>query len=608
MVDAMSDFPKQIGDYSIDCEIGRGGMGVVYRATDRHLGRSVAIKSLPTGLADNPELIARFEQEAKTLAALNHSNIGGIHGIEEVQGRKYLILEYVDGETLADILGRGPLGVGKTLEICSQIACGLSTAHEAGFVHRDLKPANIKITRDGVAKVLDFGLARALPANESGSPSDETMTTPGTIVGTVRYMSPEQARGEEVDRRTDLWAFGVVLYECLTGTPPFNANSAGECMAAIFSENPDMTAIPGSTPAEVVALIMRCLRKDLKRRPRDAGDCRLILEDAREVLLLETPAATRSTAITDHRFRIDDTLCRTLDRSGFDALLPGWEMQYADNNRESTVLILWIPSIGGDHTTPAWRELMAASPYRMITVCPVGMEPGVANRPVVSIENQFALIRALTAKLRGSLGPERTVISGFSCGSIMALRCAAGDSSGELFDGVLTIDADMQQSDCFLTRLFAGLDGSSSTDVLKALHEISKSCETLHQWLSLHQHMVECVDKMKTDFSPLIQQGIDLSVPFENVHNGENSPFVDFFRNAIENVTAVQCVFHDSAENRRMLGEIRLRHLDTGCLGPNFSDESLSFIQEFDHTSMMSTERLLENLELIVRTLRDANH
>jgi serine/threonine protein kinase len=597
-----------IGPYSIVREIGRGGMGVVYLARDPRLDRDVAIKALPAQFSNSPDFLVRFEREAKTLAALNHPNIGGIHGIEEHQGLKYLVLEYIDGETLANRIDHGPLRVREALEICSQISEGLAAAHDAGFIHRDLKPANVKITSGGTAKVLDFGIARVEPAVEHRAVNGETptvtvsdtMTSPGTILGTLQHMSPEQARGSDVDRRTDLWALGILLYECLTGTSPFARESQAECMTAIFAEEPDLTALPGTTPAEVIALIGRCLRKEARQRQRDAGDCRLILEDAGEALSNEVPAASRVLEISDRRFRISDELCRSLDRAGFDTMLPGWEMRFADNNRDSDVLIVWIPSIGGDHTTSAWRELIAAAPYRMIIACPVGMEPGVENRPVVSIENQFSLIRALTAELRTSLNPKKSIISGFSCGSIMALRCAAGDDSGRLFDGVLAIDPDMQESDCFVTRLFAELDASSASDVINGLHKISTSCGTMHEWLVLHQHMIECIDKVKTDLSPLIRQGKELSAPFEGVHTGDASPFVQYFQNAIERVGAVRCVFHDSAENRRMLGEIRIMHLDSLCLGPDFTDDLLTFIPVMDHIGMMSTELLLEQLDLIV--------
>jgi serine/threonine protein kinase len=599
--------PEKIGSYSIDCEIGRGGMGVVYKATDSRLGRYVAIKGLPEQLAGNSEFMARFEREAKTLAALNHPNVAGIHGIEEHEGTKYLVLEFLDGETLTDKIARGPLGVNETLEICSQIAAGLEAAHEAGFIHRDLKPANAMIGSSGAAKVLDFGLARFDPAIEQSSSTDEeptvalpdTGTKSGTVLGTVRYMSPEQARGEAADRRTDLWALGVVIYECLTGTNPFARQSPAESLAAVLGEEPDLAALPETTPSDVVSLIGRCLRKDVRRRQRSAGDCKLILEDARQSTSREVAATAPLSSITDRRFRISDELCRTLDRGGFDPLLPGWEMRYADNNRDSNVLIVWIPSIGGDHKTSAWRELISSSPYRMVIVCPVGMEPDVINRPVVSMENQFALIRALTASLRASLRPRKTVLSGFSCGSIMALRCAAGDETGELIDGVLAIDPDMQESDCFITRLFAGLDSSSSADVMKGLLSISSSCTTMHEWLVLHQHMIECVDKVKDDFSPLVRQGKDLSEAFDNVHTGNDSPFVGFLSDAIERVRTVRCLFHDSAENRRVIGEIRMMHFDDQCLGSKFTDDVITFIPDSDHIGMMSTECLLEYLDLI---------
>jgi serine/threonine protein kinase len=607
----MTKTPTRIGSYSVECEIGRGGMGVVYKATDSRLGRSVALKAMTTSVANDRDLLARFEREATTLAALNHPNIAGIHGTEEHDGQKYLVLEYVDGETLAERITRGPLRIGEAMEVCSQIAAGLAAAHDTGFIHRDLKPANVKITSGGIAKVLDFGLTRVESVTEEQAPDGESptvgysdmMTTPGSILGTVQYMSPEQARGGDVDRRTDLWALGALLYECLCGTSPFARPSPAECLAAVLREEPDLTELPGATPAEAVALIDRCLRKDPRRRQRDACDCRVILEDAHETLSQLSPVNQRASDITDRRFRISDELCRTLDRDGFDSLLPGWEIRFADNNRDSDVLVVWIPSVGGDHLTGAWRELIAASPYRMVIACPVGLEPDVTNCPEVSIENQFALIRALTAELRSSLNPRKTIVTGFACGSSMALRCAAGDESGGLFDGVLTIDADLQESDCFITRLFASLDASSSRDLMNGLHTLSGSCSTMHEWLVLHKHMLECVDKVHADFSPLIRQGKDLSELFEGVHSGKESPFVGMLHDAIDRVGTVRCVFHDSAENRRMIGEIRMMHIDNQCLGPEFTEESILFIPEVDHTVMMGTEMLLKHIDLIVDAL-----
>jgi len=609
----MTDIPARIGTYSVECEIGRGGMGVVYRATDSRLGRPVAIKALPVELMADEAFLGRFEREAMTLAALNHPNISSIYGLEEHEGQKYIVLEFIEGDTLADRIARGPLRISEVLDIGFQVAAGLAAAHDAGFVHRDLKPANIKITSEGTAKVLDFGLAR------SGSDSDapgacsemdtavlsDTMTKPGTVLGTAQYMSPEQSRGEPVDRRTDLWALGVVLYEALVGKRPFAGKSPAECLAAIVGAEPDLDALPRATPDDVAALIRRCLRKDPRVRHRDAGDCRLILEDALEALSATVHSTVPVSDISDRSFRISDELCRELDREGFDALLPGWEMLYSDNNRDSDVLIVWIPSIVGDHMTAQWRELIVASPYRMVTVTPVGMEPGIDNSPVVSIENQFALIRALVRELKSSLNPARTIVSGFSCGSIMALRCAAGDRSGELFNGVLAFDPDLQESDCFVTRLFAGLDATSANGLLNGLQKISTSCTTIQEWLVTHQHMVEWVGKVRNDVTPLIRQGRDLSIDYEGVHTAEDTPFVGFLSNALSSCGVVRCVFHDSLGSRRLLGDIRMMHLDTRCLGEKFTDEVFDFLPGQDHIGLMRNDNILEQLERVVQTVQE---
>jgi hypothetical protein len=282
----MSATPDQIGPYTIDRELGRGGMGVVYLGHDTRLDRKVAIKALPEHLAQEPERLARFEREAKTLASLNHPNIAQIYGVEEHEGRRYLVLEFVDGETLADRLDRGPLPVDEAIEMCAQVAEGLEAAHDAGVVHRDLKPANIRITPDGRAKVLDFGLARsdAQSGSDSSVSQAPTMTTPaspgsptvpGAILGTAPYMSPEQARGRRVDKRSDSWSFGVVLYECLTGLCPFAGETISDSIGAILHRDVDLSLLPRDTPPGVRRTLERCLRRDRDERWRDIGDARL---------------------------------------------------------------------------------------------------------------------------------------------------------------------------------------------------------------------------------------------------------------------------------------------------------------------------------------------
>ncbi|MCB9838571.1 MAG: serine/threonine-protein kinase [Phycisphaeraceae bacterium] len=285
----MTDPPKQLGPYTIDREIGRGGMGVVYLGHDTRLDRPVAIKALPEHLAQDPDRLARFEREAKTLASLNHPNVAGIFGVESDGGAKYLILEYVEGETLADRLDRGPLPIDEAIEIAVQIAAGIEAAHEAGVIHRDLKPANIKITPDDRVKVLDFGLAKANEAQSTSSTNFPTLsspavlnspTIPGAIMGTAPYMSPEQARGRSVDKRTDIWSFGVVLYEMLSGVGPFHGETVTDSIGAILHKDPDRALLPANTPRAVHRVLDRCLERDRNKRLRDIGDARLELERA----------------------------------------------------------------------------------------------------------------------------------------------------------------------------------------------------------------------------------------------------------------------------------------------------------------------------------------
>jgi len=269
--------------YKVVSLLGAGGMGEVYRARDTKLGRDVAVKFLPRAFTTDPDRLARFEREARMLASLNHPHIGGIYGFEEYDGAPALVLELVEGLTLAERVAKGPISLNESLGIAKQIADALDAAHERGIVHRDLKPANIKITPDGVVKVLDFGLAKVF-AGESGPDLTQspTVTVGGTrggaILGTAAYMSPEQARGQPVDKRADIWAFGCVLYEMLTGRLAFPGQTVSDVIAAILEREPDWSVLPTATPPAVRELLRRCFEKDPKQRLRDIGDARFNLE------------------------------------------------------------------------------------------------------------------------------------------------------------------------------------------------------------------------------------------------------------------------------------------------------------------------------------------
>ena len=270
-----------IGLYQLIEKIGGGTMGEVYLAEDRMLKRQVALKFLPPAFASDPGRLARFQREAEVLASLNHPNIAAIHGLGEAEGHRCLVLEYVEGETLAARIRRRPMAVAEAFEVCGQIADALEAAHEKGIVHRDLNPGNVKISAQGRVKLLDFGLAKAFADQRPpGARAPRTISDSGIIVGTASYMSPEQAAGKRVDQRTDIWSFGCVLFECLAGQPPFAGTSAPAMLAAIVTGEPEWNRLPATLPPQLRALLGRCLRKDPEHRLHSMADVRIEMMDA----------------------------------------------------------------------------------------------------------------------------------------------------------------------------------------------------------------------------------------------------------------------------------------------------------------------------------------
>ncbi len=276
----------RLGPYEITAPLGVGGMGEVYRATDTNLRRQVAIKVLPAAMAVDADRLARFQREAEVLAALNHPNIAAIYGLEKTADLTALVMELVEGEDLSALIARGAIPPADALPIAKQIADALEAAHEQGIVHRDLKPQNIKVRADGTVKVLDFGLAKAMDQADGAGGSamnSPTMTARATamgmILGTAAYMAPEQAKGKAVDKRADIWAFGVVLHEMLSGQHLFLADSIPETLAHVMTRPIDLDTLPAETPRRVRELLARCLEKDPKKRLRDIGEARIRLEE-----------------------------------------------------------------------------------------------------------------------------------------------------------------------------------------------------------------------------------------------------------------------------------------------------------------------------------------
>ncbi|MGH9368184.1 MAG: protein kinase domain-containing protein [Thermoanaerobaculia bacterium] len=291
---------SRLGTYEILAPLGAGGMGEVYRARDSRLGRDVAVKVLPDAFLADPERLARFDREAHMLASLNHANVAAIYGLEESDGIRFLVLELVPGETLAERLAGGALALREGLSILRQIAEALEAAHESGVIHRDLKPSNVKITPEGKVKVLDFGLAKAFdadrsPADLSRSPTaGHEATRQGVILGTAAYMSPEQARGKPLDKRTDIWSFGCVFYEALAGRGAFDRETVSDTIAAILEREPQWEALPETVPKKIRDLLNRCLQKERERRLHDIADARIEIEE-----VLSEPSSAPGVAIAE---------------------------------------------------------------------------------------------------------------------------------------------------------------------------------------------------------------------------------------------------------------------------------------------------------------------
>jgi serine/threonine protein kinase len=326
----------QLGPYEVHSLLGSGGMVEVYRAKDTKLNREVALKVLPEAFTLDPDRVARFRREAQVLASLNHPNIGAIYGLEESDGAQALVLELVEGPTLADRIAQGALPLDEALPIATQIAEALEAAHEQGIVHRDLKPANIKLRPDGTVKVLDFGLAKAFEPTRAGTTSatvSPTLTSPammtgvGVILGTAAYMAPEQAKGRAADKRSDVWAFGCVLYEMLTGQRAFDGDDMTDVLGAVVRLEPKWEAMPADVPPAVRALVQRCLVKDRRTRVSDIAAARFVLTDVGG--LLEPQGQTSASSLRKARWRSAAAIAAVASAASAIAAMLAWNFRPA---------------------------------------------------------------------------------------------------------------------------------------------------------------------------------------------------------------------------------------------------------------------------------------
>ena len=445
----------RLGPYEIDALIGEGGMGKVYRSTDTNLKRSVAIKVLPEPLSTDAERLARFQREAEVLARLNHPNIAQIHGLERSGGTTALVMELVEGPTLADRIARGAIPTDEALAIAKDIAAALRAAHEQDIVHRDLKPANIKVRPDGAVKVLDFGLAKAIESNSAVSSTvmqSPTITSPammtgvGVLLGTAAYMSPEQARGWTVDTRTDIWSFGAVLYEMLTGRRPFAGDDVSDVLASVLAREPDWTALPADVPPVLVAFIKRCLHKDRKHRISHIGDVALALGGAFDLPAEQRrpPAAVPRTRWTT-ALPVVVTALITLVGAG----LAAWRLWPSAQPRAITRFEIAVP--GGPLRLATQRPSIAVSADGQRLVYQTG--DGLYLRSMGSLEAKLIPGTADAGLTSPFLSPDSQSVGFFAGGRLMkvsvnggtpAVVCAATSAVGASWgrDGMILFGQD----------------------------------------------------------------------------------------------------------------------------------------------------------------------
>lgn len=585
-----------LGPYEILAPLGAGGMGEVYRARDTRLGREVAVKVLPAHLSANPDSRARLEREARVVSGLNHPHICVLHDIGRSGDADYLVMELVDGESLAQRLSRGPVSVPELLRFGAQIAGALDRAHRAGVVHRDLKPGNVMLSKSG-AKLLDFGLARAANAGGVISHSEATiaptisspLTAAGTIVGTFQYMSPEQIEGREADSRSDLWALGCVLYEMATGRRAYEGATPASLMSSIMKEEPRaITEIAPMTPLSVDRVVRACLAKDPDQRWQSAHDVAIALRWPSEE---GGSASTRSSrTLVERQFVLTAPHVRQLTERN--PRLVGYPLTYIDNEADSDQLVVFLHGVGADASR--FESLLRATDHRAVAITLIGFGQRERNRPALGLADHSSVLRMFLREIVAECRPKRTLLVGHSAGGDQLLRMLADEAgAGVDIAGLLALGPNVSIETCFATRLYSKIDARDSAGTLAILKTLAKDIDSLDTWLVVQNYFSQMFITLGSDIEPLRRYAADVVKPFEQ----PGEPLAEWYRNARRRVPRVRLVF--SNEEAEAAEALLARHLESNVLGNDFTEDSFVF-ERVHHLGMLDPVLISRHVEEMI--------
>jgi pimeloyl-ACP methyl ester carboxylesterase len=593
----------RLGPYEVIAPLGAGGTGEVYRARDTRLGRDVAVKVLPPHLSESPEARARFEREARVVSGLNHPHICVLHDLGREGVTDYLVMELVEGESLAERVARGPLPVGDVLRIGAEIADALDRAHRAGVVHRDLKPGNVMLSKSG-AKLMDFGLARernrgrvlsATGPGSDGLSQSPTIASPltaeGAFVGTSQYMSPEQLEGREADARSDLWALGCVLYEMATGRRAYDGPTPASVISSIMKDEPrPMTELAPIAPG-LERVIRACLAKDPERRWQSAHDLAVAL---RWPAADSTPSDRSTGAMIERQFVLTAGHVRQLAERN--PRLVGYPVTYVDNQVQSDQLVVFLHGLGADGGQ--FANFLKASPHRAVAVTLVGFGKHEKRRPTLGLEDHSRVLRMMLREITAVCRPRRTVLVGHSAGADQLMRMMHDeDGAGVDVDGLIALGPNISLDTCFATRLYARIDAANPDGTLGILKSLAEHIDTLETWLVVQSYFAEMFIKLGNDLEPLRRYAADLVRPFEQ----PGDPFADWYRSAKRRVPVVRLVF--SNEESAAAEGLLARHLESNVLGDDFTEDSFA-IERVHHLALLDLALVSRQVEAVFGSIR----